>query len=258
MELFKKKPKPASKSSQEDNGCLSTAVPFRASFIYTSCSQSSASPLLPRGISACPDVQLFMWSRDKSSWPALHVLNMNGGGRHSPKHTDFWSNNPISLTTGPRTDSFLNHSLFDHLQQSNKMPVMMITMWHIWNFVHSLDHFKNPFVFHLSFMVKKDCISYSPLHSWWTFYVTWSIGTNRNALLNHRLSHRWQTSENKKIIDALTSGDSWSSAPQHLRYSDIQSSDHQIFSSVKQQYNNTPLLSITWWTKQCMSVTWLL
>lgn len=158
MELFKKKPKPASKSSQEDNGCLSTAVPFRASFIYTSCSQSSASPLLPRGISACPDVQLFMWSRDKSSWPALHVLNMNRGGRHSPKHTDFEegtdrSNNPISLTTGSRTDSFLNHSSFDRLKQSNKTPVMMITMCRIWNFVHSLDHFKNPFVFQLSFMV---------------------------------------------------------------------------------------------------------
>lgn len=85
-----KKLKPTSKSSQEDNGCLSTAVPFRASFIYTSCSRSSASPLLPRGISACPDVQLFMWSSDKTSWPSLHILQMNRGGRYSPNILFWW------------------------------------------------------------------------------------------------------------------------------------------------------------------------
>ncbi|KAI4804057.1 hypothetical protein KUCAC02_025701 [Chaenocephalus aceratus] len=69
-----------------------------ASFIYTSCSRSSASPLLPRGISACPDVQLFIWSSDKSSWPVLHILQMNRGGRHSADRQLAGSGNPISLT----------------------------------------------------------------------------------------------------------------------------------------------------------------
>lgn len=66
------------KRSQKDNGCLSTAVPFRASFIYTLCSQSSTSPLLPGGLHACPDVQLFMWSSNKSSWPARPQSEQRG------------------------------------------------------------------------------------------------------------------------------------------------------------------------------------
>lgn len=78
MDFLKNKPKPTSKSSQEDNGCLSTAVPFRASFIYTSCSHSSASPLLPRGVSAGADVQLFIWDRDKSSWPPCPQFEQRG------------------------------------------------------------------------------------------------------------------------------------------------------------------------------------
>lgn len=81
-----RKLKPPWKSGQEDNGCLSTAVPFRASFIYTSCGRSSASPLLPRGIPACPDVQLFMWSSDKGSWLARARKEQKG----EPGSRNFW------------------------------------------------------------------------------------------------------------------------------------------------------------------------
>lgn len=74
---------PAAKSSQEDKECSPTSIPFRASSIYTSCSRPSASPRLPRGVSACPDVQLFMPSKfPTSSWPELHMLRFNRGGRH--------------------------------------------------------------------------------------------------------------------------------------------------------------------------------
>jgi len=109
----KKKLKPTSKRSQEDNGCLSTAVPFRASFIYTLCSRSSASPLLPQGIPAFPDVQLFMWSSDKSSW-AAHLQSEQRG---SPFSGHAALDNLISLTTG--SVYLLNASLFNHLKQHN-------------------------------------------------------------------------------------------------------------------------------------------
>ncbi|KAF3845018.1 hypothetical protein F7725_008181 [Dissostichus mawsoni] len=73
-----------------------------ASFIYTSCSRSSASPLLPRGISACPDVQLFIWSSDKSSWPVLHISKRTEGSpfcRQTALEEQLaGSGNPISLT----------------------------------------------------------------------------------------------------------------------------------------------------------------
>lgn len=131
----KKKLKPSPKSSQKDNGCLSTAVPFRASFIYTSCSRSSASPLFPRGTSACPDVQLFMWSSGKSSWPALHILETNRGGRHSPD---------IQLLQRELTAQiirFQSRQVQEHLilhcatipssQRKNALPVMMITVWQV-------------------------------------------------------------------------------------------------------------------------------
>lgn len=74
--------KPALKISQEDDGCLSTGIPFRASFIYTSRCRSSASLLLPKGIPACPDVQLFMWSRAmQAAGLKLHIPRMNRRGR---------------------------------------------------------------------------------------------------------------------------------------------------------------------------------
>lgn len=72
------------KAAKRTTGACRLPSPSGASFIYTSCSRSSASPLLPRGISACPDVQLFVWSSDKSSWAAFHILRTNRGGRHSP------------------------------------------------------------------------------------------------------------------------------------------------------------------------------
>lgn len=134
----KKKLKPTSKSSQEDNGCLSTAVPFRASFIYTSCSRSTASPLIPRGVSACPDVQLFMWSSDKSSWPALHIPKVNRGGRHSPNTRLLRKELTAQIikfhsqqVQGQFIFLILHCSIVYSSQSKMTLPVMMIIMWQV-------------------------------------------------------------------------------------------------------------------------------
>lgn len=98
--------KPALKISQEDDGCLSTGIPFRASFIYTSRCRSSASLLLPKGIPACPDVQLFMWSRAmRAAGLKLHISRMNRRGRifsqlHSQQIQSLFTKRQVFHVTG--------------------------------------------------------------------------------------------------------------------------------------------------------------
>lgn len=82
----RQKPSPRRLGSREDKECSPTSVPFRASSIYTLCSRPSAFPRLPRGASACPDVQLFMPSSFyvQLAW-APHAQVQQRGSPHPPR-----------------------------------------------------------------------------------------------------------------------------------------------------------------------------